>query len=311
MIYISKKIYLIICFFLIFNTSLYSYENKIVLKIENEIITSVDLDNELRYLTALNPKIKQLNDNEQSNIAKNSIIREKIKKIEISKYTNDFKIKDNLLEDIITSRYTKLNFKKKEEFFNYLKSYNINIETLKEKIAIEVIWNQLIYSKFSNKVKINESEIKEKIKKLSNEKIKSYNLSEIVFTISNKNELTKKYNEIKNSISKNGFENSASKFSISDSSKVGGKVGWIKEASLNKKIISELKLLKENSISKPIFTPNGYLVLKINNIKFTNKKYDKKIELQNIINYEKNLQLNQHSKNYFNKLKKNISINES
>ena len=311
MIYISKKIYLLIFCFLILNTNLYSYENKIILKIENEIITSVDLDNELRYLTALNPKIKQLNDNEQRNISKNSIIREKIKKIEILKYTNNFKIEDNLMEDIITNRYTKLNFKKKEEFYNYLKSYNINIETLKEKIAIEVIWNQLIYSKFSNKVKINESEIKEKIKKLSNEKIKSYDLSEIVFTISNKNELTKKYNEIKNSISKNGFENSASKFSISDSSEVGGKLGWIKEASLNKKIISELRPLVKNSISKPIFTPNGYLVLKINNIKFTNKKYDKKIELQNIINYEKNLQLNQHSKNYFNKLKKNISINES
>ena len=138
MIYISKKIYLIICFFLIFNTSLYSYENKIILKIENEIITSVDLDNELRYLSALNPKIQKLNNDEQVNIAKNSIIREKIKKIEILKYTDDFKIRENLLEDIITNRYTKLNFKKKKNFLNYLKSYNINIETLKKKIAIEL-----------------------------------------------------------------------------------------------------------------------------------------------------------------------------
>ena len=311
MIYISKKIFLLIFYFLILNTNLYSYENKIILKIENEIITSVDLDNELRYLSALNPKIKQLNDNEQRNISKNSIIREKIKKIEILKFTDDFKIRDNLLEDIIKSRYTKLNFKKKEEFYKYLKSYNINIETLKEKIAIEIIWNQLIYSKFSKKVKINENEIKDKIKKLSNKKVKSYDLSEILFTISNKNELTKKYKEIKNSISKNGFEISASKFSISDSSNLGGKLGWIKEASLNKKIISELKPLSKNSISKPIFTPNGYLVLKINNMKIENKKNDEKIELQNIINYERNLQLNQYSKNYFNKLKKNISINES
>ena len=311
MTYISKKVYLIICFFLVFNTVLHSYENKIILKIENEIVTSIDLDNELRYLTALNPKIQQLNDDEQRNISKNSIIREKIKKIEILKYTNDFKIEDNLLDDIIKNRYTKLNFKKEEEFYNYLKSYNINIETLKEKIAIEVVWNQLIYSKFSEKVKINENEIKDKIKKLSNEKLKSYDLSEIVFTISNKNELTNKYKEIKNSISKNGFESSAAKFSISDSSKVGGKLGWIKEASLNKKIISELRSLNKNSISKPIFTRNGYLILKINNIQHTNKKYDEKLELQNIINYEKNLQLNQYSKNYFNKLKKNMSINES
>ena len=311
MIYFSKKIFILIFFFVTFNNNLYSYENKIILKIENEIITSVDLDNEISYLAALNPKIKKLSDNEQINIAKNSIVREKIKKIEILKYTNDLKINEDLLENIIKSRYKKLNFEKKDDFLKYLETYNINIETLREKIAIEIIWNELIYSKFSKKIKINENEIKEKIKKLSSEKIKSYDLSEIVFTISNKNELIKKFNEIKKSISEDGFENSASKFSISNSSQIGGKLGWIKEASLNKKIISELKSLEKNSISKPIFTPNGYLVLKINDIRFTNKKYDEKLELKNIINYERNLQLNQHSKNYFNKLKKNVSINEN
>ena len=139
MIYFSKKIFILIFFFVTFNNNLYSYENKIILKIENEIITSVDLDNEISYLAALNPKIKKLSDNEQINIAKNSIVREKIKKIEILKYTNDLKINEDLLENIIKSRYKKLNFEKKNYFLKYLETYNINIETLREKIAIDYL----------------------------------------------------------------------------------------------------------------------------------------------------------------------------
>ena len=120
----------------------------------------------------------------------------------------------------------------------------------------------------------------------------------------------KKYNEILESINIDGFESAALSFSISDSSSVGGKLGWIKQSSLNKEINNKLKNLDEGDISKPIFTPNGYMILKIDKIKFIKKKYNEDFELNELIKQKTNQQLNQQSIIYFNKIKKNTNINE-
>ena len=285
-------------------------ENKIITKIENEIITTIDIENEKNYLKALNPNIRNIDEDKLNLISKNSLIREKIKENEILKYTDKIKLDEKFLNGIIKQRYSRLKLNNRDQFLNYIKKYNIDIKTIEKKLSIEAIWNQLIYQKFSNKIKIDQNKLREDIKKKFSKQEKNFLLSEILFNIKNKNNLKKKYTEIIEDINKENFESAALIHSISDSSNLGGKLGWIKESSLNETINSELSNLKKGDISKPIFTPNGYLILKIDEIEYVKKKYDEKNELNELIRLKTNQQLNQQSIIYFNKIKKNTSINE-
>ena len=304
-----KLITFILLFKFFFLNNLYSIENKIIIKIENEIISSLDIENEVTYLKALNPNIKNLKKDELFEVAKNSLIRENIKKIELLKYIEEIKLDEKFLGKLIKDRYSRLNLTNKAEFLNYLKNYNVNIKIIEEKISLEALWNQLIFQKFSQKVKINKENLLKEIDADLNLGEKNFLLSEIIFTLENKKDLNKKYSEIKNAILKVGFENAALTYSISDSSNLGGKLGWIKESSLNKTIQNNLAKLNKNEITNPIFSPNGYIVLKIDDIKFTKKNYDKKQVLDNLIKSRTNQQLNQFSNMYFNKIKKNTNIN--
>ena len=290
--------------------NIYSLENKILFKIENEIITSIDIENEKNYLKALNPNVNDLDNDRLSTISQNSLLREKIKEKEILRYTEQIKLDKEFLDRLIKQRYSRLNLSNKEQFINYIKNYEIDIETIEKKISIEALWNQLIYQKFSKKIKINQEELLKEIKSKFAEDEKNLLLSEIVFKIENKNNLNEKYSEIINTIEKENFESAALIYSISDSSAVGGKLGWIKESSLNNSIKDKLNNLREGEITQPIFTPNGYLVLKVDEIKFIKKNYDQKSELNELIKLKTNQQLNQYSIIYFNKIKKNTNINE-
>ena len=285
-------------------------ENKIITKIDNEIITTIDIENEKNYLKALNPNIRNIDEDKLNLISKNSLIREKIKENEILKYTDKIKLDEKFLNGIIEQRYSRLKLNNRDQFLNYIKKYNIDIKTIEKKLSIEAIWNQLIYQKFSNKIKIDQNKLREDIKKKFSKQEKNFLLSEILFNIKNKNNLKKKYTEIIEDINKENFESAALIHSISDSSNLGGKLGRIKESSLNETIKSELSNLKKGDISKPIFTPNGYLILKIDEIEYVKKKYDEKNELNELIRLKTNQQLNQQSIIYFNKIKKNTSINE-
>ncbi len=293
-----------------FLSDLYSIENKIILKIENEIITSLDIVNEISYLEALNPNIKNLKKDKLNEIAKNSLIRENIKRNELLKYIEEIKLDQKFLSKLIKERYSRLNLTNKDEFLSYLKNYNVNINVIENKISLEALWNQLIYQKFSSKVKINREDLLKEIDTDFTLGEKNFLLSEIVFELENKKDLNKKYLEIKKEILKVGFENAALTYSISDSSNLGGKLGWIKESSLNKIIKNSLDKLDKNEITNPIFSPNGYIVLKIDDIKFIKKNYDKKKLLDNLIKSRTNQQLNQYSNIYFNKIKKDTNINE-
>ena len=305
-----NKFNLIIFLLSIFLSNAYSIENKIILKIDNQIITTLDIENEKNYLKALNPNIKNLDKKNLNLIAKNSLIREKIKENEILKYTKAIKINQKFLEKLIKDRYSKLNLNNKNEFLNYLKDYDIDIENIEKKISIETVWNQLIYQKFSSKVKIDKDSLKKQIEETFSKGEKSYLLSEIVISANNKDLLNKKLKEIDKEISNNSFNNAALLHSNSDTSELGGKLGWINESSLNNNISEKLKNLKIKEITEPIFTPNGYLILKIDDIKFIEKNYDKEKELENLIMFKTNQQLNQFSNIYFKKIKKNTNINE-
>lgn len=285
-------------------------ENKIILKIDNQIITSLDIDREIKYLSTLNPSIKSLSKERLRLIGKKSLIKEKIKKKEILRYMEEINIDQKFLKELIRNRYVKLNFKTENEFIEYLKFNQVNIEEIEKKFSIEAIWNQLIYSKFSSQVKINKKDLEKKIKERNNLANKSYLLSEIFFNITDKRELQKKYNEIKKVIENESFETAAVTYSRSDTASVGGKLGWINENSLNENIKVNLAKLNKENFTKPIFISSGYLILKINDIKLEKKKFNKNIELKKSINYETNQQLSQFSNNYFKKIKKNIIINE-
>ena len=309
------KIYLIKLFifvnfsFLLIDYS-FSFENRIILKIDDEIITSVDIENEKNYLIALNPNIKNLNEKRLNEIAKNSLLKEKIKEKEILNYIEIIKLDQDFLKQLIEQRYLRLNLKSKNEFLDYLNNFKLKIEIIEKKISIEALWNQLIYQKFYKNVKIDKVQLRNEIKKKFENDEKNYLLSEIVFKVLNKNDLEKKYYQIIDSIKKENFQSAALTYSISDSSNIGGELGWIKESSLNKTISDQLKKLKKGDITNPIFTPNGYLILKIENIKYIKKTYNENEELNDLIKLKTNKQLNQQSIIYFNKIKKNLSINE-
>jgi peptidyl-prolyl cis-trans isomerase SurA len=291
------------------NSNSFSIENKILLKIENQIITSIDVNNEYKYLIALNPSLKNSKKDDILKLSKRSIMQEKIKKIEIEKNFNNPKIPQEFLEQILQNVYSKIGFTNLDDFKKYLISNNIDFENVKNKLEIEALWNELILIKFSSKVKVNEKVLRERIKD-NDQYLKSYLLSEISFEVSNLKELDKKFQEISKIINDKGFDYAALRYSISPSSNLGGKLDWINENSLNKNIIEAIKNLNINDFTKPINIPGGFLILQVNDIKNTKIELDIDKELKKLENYEKNNQLNQYSKIYFNKVKKDLEISE-
>jgi len=306
-----KKQFLVnLCFiFILFITSSNSIENKILIKIENQIITSLDINNEYKYLIALNPNLRNSNKDDIFQFSKRSVLQERIKKLEIEKNFKNPKIPQKYMQQILQTVYSKIGFTDVEEFKKYLVINNIDFENVKNKLETEALWNELIIIKFSSKIKINEKELRKKIKD-NNKFVKSYLLSEIFFEISNLKELDKKFQEINEVINDKGFDFAALKYSVSPTSSMGGKLDWINENSLNKNIKKEINNLRINQFTRPISVPGGFLILQINDIKNTKIEIDIDKEFKKLKNYEKNNQLNQYSNIYFNKIKKDLEISE-
>ncbi len=304
----SHIFYILFLFLLLTNNSIAEKKIIIELKIGNEILTNIDIEKEQDYLLALNNNLKNVPENQLKKIAKNSIIKEMIKKNELLKYY-DLKEADKYGDQLFKDFILTLNFKNENEFKLYLINYDLNILDIKEKLKIEALWNELIFKKFNGQVNINKEEIK---KKLNSQKkfIIEYNLSEILFDLDGSEILEKKYDLIQKNIRSSGFKNSANLFSISDSSKFGGQIGWISETQLNEIILKEIKSLKLNQITKPIQTSGGYLILKLNKKKNKEITIDIKKTLNQRISQERNRQLNQFSLIYYNKIKQNIFISE-
>ena len=290
-----------------------SIENKIIFKINNQIITSFDIIKENKYLILLNPSLKQVEKNKLRKLSIDSIINEKVKEIEINNYfKNERSLEDPNLKKIIQNLYKQIGLTSETEFEKYLISLNLNLQFIKKKIAIEMYWNNLIFRKYNNRVVIDnkeiELEISNEIKKIKN--IKEYNLSEILIRNERDMNINKIYDEIIKSFKSIGFENTATLYSQSDTSKIGGKIGWVNETSLSQKINKNLNKLKKGELSKPIKISDNFIILKINDIKFKERKIDVQKLLENRITFEKNQQLERFSIAHLNKIKKNININE-
>ena len=297
---------LILCFTL---NNAKSIETKIIHNIQNEIITNIDIKNEFKYLVALNNSLKELDEEKILNISNESAIREKIKKIEISKNFKEIKLNEDYSELLLKNIYSRLNLKSINEFEIYLKDYDLKINDIKTKITIDALWNELIIQKYKAQISINETKIRKEIIKNSKVQSKEYQLSEIIFEVKSKEEIQRKYNEVVKSINEIGFENSAATHSFSESAKIGGDIGWINENSLNNNIRKNITSLKVGDFTKPIILSNGILILKLINTKNSETTIDIENELKKAINYERNRQLNQYSKIYYNKIKKNMDFN--
>ena len=303
----SYKIIIFLFFYFISISENHAFQNKIVFKVNNEIVTSIDIFNEIEYRKLLNNKLAELPSEKQFEIAKKSLIREKIKKIEISNFFIDVDITDEQIELIIKDFIKKSELQSKDQLKEVLELKGIKVETILNKIKTEILWNQLIVNKFSKNIKIDKVKIKNDV--LKNNIQKNYLLSEIVFNLE-KLSFDEKYNLIKKEIYENGFENAASNYSISDSSKEGGKLGWIKFSSLSENIKKEILMIGKNKFTKPIVIPGGFLILKINDEKDIKVVENIDLEVESISRTIANKQLNQFSTIYFNKIKKEFRIVE-
>ena len=236
----------------------------------------MDIDNEKNYLLFIRPSLKSLPDKEIIKISENSLIREIIKKNELNgvfdvneadKYIN--KVKKNLY------RFTNVN--NENDLKKLLKSNNIEYENVIEKMKYESLWNELIFRKFNSLVKLNKNKLRTDLElKIKNNKKYEYNLSELLFELNKTEKVYKTYEDIIDYVKLNNFKSAAFKYSIANSSKSGGEIGWVKETLLSKDLNNKLKKLKKNEITEPIKYPNGYLILKIND----------KREMKQIVNFD-------------------------
>ena len=305
-----KSYIIIIIIFLFFGKSLAKENVFIVLNIDDQIITNYDIIKESDYLKILNPNLAQLNKKQIQEIAKSSLIKEIIKKKEIEKVL-DLSKENDFLNQYIVDLYTKLNFENENDFKNFLlNSSNYSLDEIKKKINIELMWNELIYLRYGDQIILDKKKFLKKIENLKDKIRKEYKLSEIVFKKDKDTNLDIQINKILSSITDIGFENTANIYSISESSKMGGDIGWINENNLSELISKNIRALKQNEITKPIQIGNNFLILKINEIRSKNIPINKQEELDKMIKFETNKQLNQFSKIFFDKTKINYSINE-
>jgi len=310
MIKLKSLIILASLFFSFISFSYSEINLKIIMKIDNQIITNYDLEKEANYLLALNPRLKEIDKKKLIAIAKRSLIKEKIRKKEIMKYKTLNK-ENAQIETVLNNLISNLNFENQEQLQEYFQNFNITIDDLREKIEIENEWKSLIYAKYFNSVKIDKLEIQKNIENMSKKEfLIEYDLSEILFIKKKGLLIEDLVSEIKKSIDKIGFENTANLYSISDSSKIGGKIGWVRENNLSQEINKNLKGLKENSYSNPIQIGNNFLIVKINKIKQVPIEVDKKKELDKIVMIETTKQLDKFSNIFYNKIKLNSKISE-
>ena len=303
--YFTKSI--IISILLFFNiTSVISIENKIIAKVENNVLTSHELKNKIRVTLLLSDQeINQDNiDNVKSNVL-SSLLNLKIKKLELDKYKVNINQIDanNHLSLISSNDIGGL----KEKF----KRNNLDFDLFLTEIKTELAWRQFIFRIYNSKVNIDEKDIDFELTKIiENESIiEEFKLSEIEIYVENSEPIENQINFILDQVQKIGFEKTAEKFSISSSSVNKGDLGWINGKSFSKKIFKVVKNMQPGDISKPIINPNSVLLLKLMDKKSSQISELDKDKIKNkLINQKKNELFNSYSNSHLSKLKNKALI---
>ena len=239
------------------------------------------------------------------------MIREKIKENEILKY---YKIdyKDPELATFAINIYKRLNIGDEIEFNAYLLKFDLSIDSVIKKIAIERAWNKLIYDKFKELITVDELKIREKLeKKIGKLEIeKSFLISEILFQSKNEKEYQETYNNIIKTIKESSFKSAASIYSISDTSINSGEIGWVKKNEISNLIYNELNTLNVGDFTQPIKVASGFLMIYLEDLKKEEQEINPEEEFKKIVMIEKNRQLNEYSIIYYKKIEKQTFINE-
>ncbi len=307
----TKKI--IICvfvYFLLINFKIAYSEIFIKAKVNNQIITNIDVKNEKNYLLALNPNLRNLSLKNINLYAFDSAINEKIKKIEIEKR---YEITPNrkIVKEVITDLYSGIGISNMEDFKKYLLNYKINLSMVEKKIAIEIAWNDYIVRKFNNAILVDEAKIRNKINQISvKNSVENLLLSEIIFTINENQNLKTKFESLKESIEKIGFEETAKIYSVSESKKNGGKIGWVYKTQLSNNISEQIKDLNIGEFTDAITVPGGFIIIKLNDKKKQLLEIDKEEQFKKALNFERNRQLTMYSTLHYKRVYNKAVINE-
>lgn len=304
-----KHIKIIILLYFLISGKGFALENNIILKINNDIITSIDIFNEIKKIKFFNNNLAEIDNEEIYDIALQSLLRNRVKKIEVLKNVKSLEVQnEDYLNLLIQNAYKRLNIDNLVNFKKELSNRDINYEEFKNELKVDIFWNEIIYSKFNNNVVIDEEKLKKQLEN-SNKNNLEFNLSEIAYQAVNINEVEDEYKIIKNDIEKLGFENAALKHSLSNTASNGGNLGWVNEKAINNEILNQIKSIPVNSITKPIKIASGFVILKKNDQREFKNEFNFEEELKKLINFEKDQQLRNFSNLYFNKVKKNLKIN--
>ena len=306
----NRNYYIILTIFLFFLTKVFAQELKIVVTVNNNIITNQDLEKEVKYLEILNPKLTELNKNKLYDLAKRSLINEIIKENELKKNKN---LNENkpFIENYLENFYSSLSFNSEEAFINELKNKNTySLNEIKNKIKTELIWNELVFSKYNESIKIDKEKIEKQINELNRNIQKEFLLSEIIFKKEKEIPLENTIQKILSSISEIGFNNTATIYSISDTSKKGGSLGWIPESSLPELFLEKINSLNNNTFTEVIKVGNNFVIIQKENARIKELQIDKEKKFNELVNIETNRQLSKFSRILFDKIKINYSINE-
>ena len=307
-----KKIFIFVAIINLLSSTLIAEDRyEIVVSIDNKVITNFDIQKEINYLLALNPSLNNLPKKQIYEIAKESLVREEIKEKEISKYYN-IDYKDPELSLLIENIYNRLNIANENEFNKYLSNFDLSIEIISAKLAIEKAWNRLIFEKFNQFINLDELRLKKELEKnLSQPQTQNrYLISEIIFQSKDDKEYQEILRNIKKTIKENSFETAASIYSISDSSKNGGKIGWVNKNEISETIYNVLNKLSIGQFTQPVKIASGFLIIYLNDIKKEEQEFNVDEELKKMIVSEKNRQFNEFSIIHFKKIEQQIFINE-
>tara|TARA_B100000963_G_scaffold361513_1_gene397346 strand:- start:14747 stop:15670 length:924 start_codon:yes stop_codon:yes gene_type:complete len=292
-----------ICFF---NQSSANIQNKIILKIENEIITNYEIKNKiLTTLVLAGDEINQMNIDKSKKQALDSLIQLKLKKIELSKYNipKNTKIINQYLMSVSSNNV--------ESLKNKFEDNNLDFQQFLDEIEIQTKWQKFIYEMYSSKIQLDENSINKNLENLikNNEEVKEYKISEIEIPFENDTNFQNEIDSVKSQITKLGFGPTALKYSVSSTASKQGLLGWINSKTLSPQVYEIISQMQPGEISEPIKRQNTILFLKLIESRISKVKNVDTEELKNnLISQKKNELFNLYSRSHLSKLKNNILI---
>jgi len=306
MIY-KTKILLIIIFLLIPIKSNAVIKNGMFATVGNKTITHFDIINEAKIILILNGQ--DYTEDKKEKLQKSairSLIKRNIKAIEIEKYNLGYNQSDVLRE--VERLVKRLNIDI-DQLKNIFASNGILYSSIIDQIRTELQWNTLIFEIYKDRLSINESEIEEQLKNLSESEIKEYLISELIIKPVSSELLEDKINEVKERIKTEGFENVVVELSISETAMTKGDIGWLSENAISDKFKSEIEKTKIGNVSEPIFLPAGILFFKVRDVRIKDEVTNLVEAKDDLVSDEKTKILNMHSLSHYENIKRSIEIN--